>query len=557
MHKCSGPQRSRPSTVQRIAFRCQPHDGVDFNRQHKPWAFYFLVPGRPFGTIDITGMSLLGNSPEVPLGDFSTVYEIQVQLSRTIGRHTLKFGVQFRRVQSDGSLDFVVNGLYTFQDLSPFGIPAFSNNPALEFFLQAMPLSYVGVDPSMSDSHRSYRENFVAGFAQDSVRVTRRLTVNVGLRYEFYSNPTEEYGRLSSIFDPATDSGPTVGKVFARTPADLLSPQAGFAWDIFGDGKTVVRSGAGIFRDQLPVSVFGVDRFLPPFFGLESFVFPSFLNPRNAVLAQSIDILSTTYRPKFPYAIQYNLNVQREIAPGTVVSAGYFGARGNHLTREAEQNPFEPDLGHRYNPNLPSPLLAMLTDGQSFYNSFQLSASKKVFHNLSWQAFYTLAHSKNLLYCYGCGRGGDVIRFAELFYHVRFPQALGLLCQWRGMAPLLDETTRFYSMQLQRHTEAAAYLHQRGIRSPETDRAHADRLRTRRLFARVVDAVGLPTPHLHQTCLVTTAGYDAYKHRIVFPLEGNLYGRSISATAPPHRFLPGSKGGLYSWDHARSADIQK
>ncbi len=75
--------------------------------------------------------------------------------------------------------------------------------------------------------------------------------------------------------------------------------------------------------------------------------------------------------------------------------------------------------------------------------------------------------NKNLFYCYGCSRGGDVIRFAELYHQVRFPQALGLLCQWRGMAPLLHETTGFYSMQLQRHTDAAEYLCQRGIRSPE------------------------------------------------------------------------------------------
>ncbi len=68
--------------------------------------------------------------------------------------------------------------------------------------------------------------------------------------------------------------------------------------------------------------------------------------------------------------------------------------------------------------------------------------------------------SKNLFYCYGCGRGGDVIRFAELYHQVRFPQALGLLCQWRGMAPLLHETTRLYGMQLQRHAEAVVYLHQ-------------------------------------------------------------------------------------------------
>jgi len=100
-----------------------------------------------------------------------------------------------------------------------------------------------------------------------------------------------------------------------------------------------------------------------------------------------------TYHPKFPYALQYNLNLERQIAPGTILSAGYFGARGNHLTREAEQNPFEPALGHRYNPNLPSPLLALLTDAQSFYNSFQLSISKHYAHSVSWQAFYTFSHS--------------------------------------------------------------------------------------------------------------------------------------------------------------------
>src|SRR5215469_16374703 len=218
-----------------------------------------LVPGRPFGTIDIAGMSLLGNSVVIPLGDFSTVYQVQDQLSRTIGRHTLKIGAEFRRIQSNGPLDFAVNGLYSFQDLTPFGLEAHSNNPALEFFLEALPLSYVGSLPSMSDSDRGYRQSVLSGFAHDFFRVSSRLTLNVGLRYDFYSNPTEVHGRLSVVRDPAIDTGPTVGKIFAGTPLDLLSPQAGFAWNIFGDGKTVLRGGTGIFRDQLPVLLFGVD----------------------------------------------------------------------------------------------------------------------------------------------------------------------------------------------------------------------------------------------------------------------------------------------------------
>jgi hypothetical protein len=217
--------------------------------------------------------------------------------------------------------------------------------------------------------------------------------MNVGLRYDFYSNPTEAHGRLSTIVNPATDSEPTVGKVFARTPLDLLSPQAGFAWNVLGDGKATLRGGSGIFRDNLPVLLTGVDRFLPPFFGINSYVLPTFLNPQNALIAQPIDVLATTYHPKFPYALQYNLNLEREIAPDTILSVGYFGARGNHLTREVEENPLEPALGHRYNPNLPSPLLSELTDAQSFYNSLQVSVSKRYSHNLSWHAFYTWSHS--------------------------------------------------------------------------------------------------------------------------------------------------------------------
>src|SRR5580704_18112985 len=97
-----------------------------------------LIPGQPFGTIDVAGLSLIGNYLALPLGDFSTVYQAQDQLSRTIGRHTLKFGVEFRRLQLNGTLDFGANGLYSFEDLTPFGLPASSNNPALEFFLKGL-----------------------------------------------------------------------------------------------------------------------------------------------------------------------------------------------------------------------------------------------------------------------------------------------------------------------------------------------------------------------------------------------------------------------------------
>jgi DNA primase len=160
--------------------------------------------------------------------------------------------------------------------------------------------------------------------------------------------------------------------------------------------------------------------------------------------------------------------------------------------------------------------------------------------------------SKSLFYCYGCGRGGDVIRFAELYHRARFPQALALLRQWRGLAPLLDQAASFYRMQLHRHGEAVAYLHERGIRSPELiEQMQIGYAPGGGCLRRWLTQLGYPLQALRQAGLVTGVGYDAYIHRIVFPLEGNLYGRSLSASALPHRFLPGGKGGLYRWEQIR------
>lgn len=158
---------------------------------------------------------------------------------------------------------------------------------------------------------------------------------------------------------------------------------------------------------------------------------------------------------------------------------------------------------------------------------------------------------KNLFYCYGCGRGGDVIRFAELYYQVRFPEAIALLHQWRGLPPLLRQAADFYRVQLNRHAEAVAYLYQRGIRSPELIEHMRIGYAPGGCLRGWLTQLGYPLQILRQAGLVTASGYDAYMHRIVFPLDVNLYGRSLSAAAPPHRFLPGAKGGLYSWAHVR------
>lgn len=160
--------------------------------------------------------------------------------------------------------------------------------------------------------------------------------------------------------------------------------------------------------------------------------------------------------------------------------------------------------------------------------------------------------NKDLFYCYGCGRGGDVIRFAELYHQVKFSEAVVLLRQWHGIEPVLQEATRFYRTQLHRHSEAVAYLSQRGIRSWQLLELMQIGYAPGGCLRGWLTQLGFPLPALRQAGLVTVLGYDAYVRRIVFPLESNLYGRSISASAPPHRFLPGAKGGLYAWKQAQS-----
>ena len=123
--------------------------------------------------------------------------------------------------------------------------------------------------------------------------------------------------------------------------------------------------------------------------------------------------------------------------------------------------------------------------------------------------------------------------------------------QWRGLAPLLPAATDLYRLQLHRHSEAVAYLHQRGICSPELIEHMRIGYAPGGCLRAHLMQLGYPLQVLRQAGLVTAAGHDTYVHRIVFPLEGNLYGRSLSASAPAHRFLPGSKGGLYSWDQVQ------
>jgi DNA primase len=158
---------------------------------------------------------------------------------------------------------------------------------------------------------------------------------------------------------------------------------------------------------------------------------------------------------------------------------------------------------------------------------------------------------KSLFDCYGCGRGGDVIRFSELYHPGEVPASVGAAAPMAWIGAIVAPSHGFLLQQLHRHGEAVAYLYQRGVRSPELIEHMRIGYAPGSCLRGWLTQLGYSLQALRQAGLVTAVGYDAYVHRIVFPLKGNLYGRSLSASAPPHRFLPGSKGGLYSWEQVR------
>ena len=179
-------------------------------------------------------------------------------------------------------------------------------------------------------------------------------------------------------------------------------------------------------------------------------------------------------------------------------------------------------------------------------------------HEETHPSFYVNTR-KDVFYCHGCGQGGDLIRFVQLARGLSFRQSLAHLDPQTTPAVddsvVLESTATYYQQQLGNYPEALSYLNKRGLRDPalirELDIGYAPGGSLRRHLT----AQGYTFDLLRQVGLLNGNGSDAFYQRIVFPLRQgehivNLYGRSIGATFA-HRFLPGTKGGLYAWEKAR------
>ncbi|MBI4474901.1 MAG: TonB-dependent receptor [Acidobacteria bacterium] len=351
------------------------------------------IPGEPFGYFTIQGMvnEAVGDY-RLPRNDRLNNISVIDNVLLTRGAHALKMGFQGQRIHFNQNTTSQRGGIVVFSNL--------------ENFLTGTPQNVDLAVPGLIDPVRGYRQWLFAFFAQDDIRLKQHLTFNAGLRYEFVTVPTEVNGKISNLRN-VTDPTLTIGAPWHNNPSlKNFAPRLGLVWDPFGTGKTSVRSGFGLFFDQiLPKYYFFSGSLNPPFTTRTSLASPPFPNvvanfDRNAYIRAQLQTVN--FDLQTPYIIQYNLSIQREL-PGSVdLTLGYAGSRGVHLFRLGDANlapetivngrkVYQPQLGRR-NPNFAG-VWQRVTDAQSFYNAFQLSAIRRFTNGFRAQLAYTLSRA--------------------------------------------------------------------------------------------------------------------------------------------------------------------
>jgi hypothetical protein len=348
-----------------------------------------FVPGRDLsGAIDIGGLRRFGPQSSANLRLVQNVFSLQDDVVHVRGRHLLKAGGLVEHYQ-----DNMVNPTFS------LGIYAFPN---LNAFLRNAPNNFIGLTPA-AQFDRYWRFTLFGAYAQDDYQVTPHLTINAGVRYEITTVPEDIYGRDSALPD-LTATAPTIGPLYRNPTYKNISPRAGFAWDVLGDGKTALRGGYGIYfntnnHQNLIVTVTNPPATPRPVIANPTFPTPDFNR------AGAISIRPVQFDLESPRVHVYNLNVQRELWWRTALTLGYAGSRGRHLLRSGDVNTARPTTlsdGTIFIPaNTPRPNTAFSTielkssDGDSWYNALIVDLRRRLAGGLSLQSSYTLSKSED------------------------------------------------------------------------------------------------------------------------------------------------------------------
>ncbi|HSY32675.1 MAG TPA: TonB-dependent receptor [Verrucomicrobiae bacterium] len=349
----------------------------------------------------------------------------------TVGKHSIKFGAAVERMDLNVTALTDPNGIWFFNTLTDF--------------LTNTPNKFQGGVAS-SLTPRNIGQSIIGGYVQDDWRIKPNLTLNLGLRYEMTTVPTEANGKfanLRNLSDPLPVCGTLVqgcastGPFFYNPTLHNFEPRFGFAWDPLHNGKLAIRGGAGLFDVlPLPYQFILLTTQSAPFFQYTSLKVGSTPTPLTFPFVDPTLItnnkLRSTYvesHPKRNYVTQWNLNLQYQLTPSLAAFVAYVGSRGVHQpfrvdeadlvipTRtpsgylwpkvdvlgnvfSAQCNQTDPngsDPAQCAPPNTINPAFGsvrgMFYDGRSYYNALELQLAKRLSHGFQMQGTYTWAKS--------------------------------------------------------------------------------------------------------------------------------------------------------------------
>jgi hypothetical protein len=357
-------------------------------------------------TLTVAPFAQLGADKGDPRQRVDTNWHYIDNISWKRGRHDMKFGYEYRRTSISQIFNRTARGTLSFGDLSSFlaGTPS-------------------GGTQIAGNTNRNTFENSYSGYFQDGIRVRRNVTLNLGVRYDYYGLIQEKHGNFTNI-DPTTGLLIPVGPGRLYQPDyNNWAPRASVAWDLNGRGTTVIRAGGGIFYDA-----FSQDFFIghlpfnssfdpgPAYNGFAPFNPISFSSASAAPLASGVPVYGGTapmpdafgvdQHLRTPYMETYNLNLQQQFAGRMVVQVGYVGSQGHKLFSFRDIN--QPSLAaiqqYDYRTNkccTPRALAASpffyinYQEGaaNSNYNALQASWHITDWHGLDSIANYTWSHS--------------------------------------------------------------------------------------------------------------------------------------------------------------------
>ena len=367
----------------------------------------------------------IGIASNMPQGRGENVMTYQDSLSWERGRHLIKAGFQLSRVYDNTTFSNAIRPSISILDTSFANINALALNSQAQYFYNS------------GSSERGYRLWEEGYFIEDTYRITNRITISAGLRYEMFPPFTEVHNLLSNAYVLNSNAQPeqcqtlpfnsSLSNIAVVNPTkygignycskyDDIGPRIGVAWDLFGNGRTVIRGGYGVYYDRIFGNVYGNTRFNPPYTVATSITSGDYTGALanstvNPTQAYSLTTVDPTMRN--PLTQSFNLAVGQQIDKSTVLTVTYAGALGQRLLSTQRPNfgtsfaaAFRPANAGSLNRSSSDiangviyPPFADIThhetNASSSYNALLVDFKRRLSGGLTFEAAYTWSHSRD------------------------------------------------------------------------------------------------------------------------------------------------------------------